>query len=73
MEFCVFYCQTIILTGLYQRRTMNALKPKSVLEMHFRANSQKTQSLGKNGCRQKCLDKILVDLNGIQRIKSPFL
>ena len=25
--------------------------------MHFRANSKKTQSLGKNGCRQKCLDK----------------
>ena len=27
---------------------MYALKPKSVLEMHFRANSKKTQSLGKN-------------------------
>ena len=27
--------------------------------MHFRANSKKTQSLGKNGCRQKCLDKSL--------------
>ena len=38
---------------------MYALKPKSVLEIHFRANSKKTQSLGKNGCRQKCLDKSL--------------
>ena len=37
-----------------------ALKPKSVLETHFRANSKKTQSLGKNGCRQKCLDKSLL-------------
>ena len=46
-----------------------ALKSKSVLEMHFQAiwrskftdlaNSGKTQSLGKNGCRQKCLDKSL--------------
>ena len=37
-----------------------ALKPKSVLETHFRANSKKTQSLGKNGCRQKYLDKSLL-------------
>ena len=27
--------------------------------MHFRANSKKTQSLGKNGSTQKCLDKRL--------------
>ena len=27
--------------------------------MHFRANNKKTQSLGKYGCRQKCLDKRL--------------
>ena len=38
---------------------MYALKPKSVLEIHFRANSKKTKSLGKNGCRQKCFDKSL--------------
>ena len=55
--------------GVYQRRTMYALKSKSVLEMHFPAtrrskfadssNSKKTKSLGKNGYRQKCLDKSL--------------
>ena len=48
----------------------NAMKSKSVPEMHFPAiwrskftdlaNSKKTQSLGKNGCRQKCLDKSLI-------------
>ena len=32
---------------VYQRWTMYALKRKCVLEMHFRANSKKTQSLGK--------------------------
>ena len=45
--------------GVYQRWTTYALKPESVSEMHFHANSKKTQSLGKNGCRQKCLDKSL--------------
>ena len=59
MGFCVLYYQTIIFTGVYQRWTTYALKPKSVSEMHFRANSKKTQSLCKNGCRQKCLDKSL--------------
>ena len=59
MEFCVLYYQTIIFTGVYQQWTMYALKPKSVLEIHFRANSKKTKSLGKNGCRQKCFDKSL--------------
>ena len=59
MGFCVLYYQNIIFTGIYQQWTMYALKPKSVLEIHFRANSKKTQSLGKNGCRQKCLDKSL--------------
>ena len=49
MGFCVLYYQTIIFTGVYQRWAMYALKPKSVLEMHFRANSKKTQSLGTNG------------------------
>ena len=44
---------------VYQQWTMYALKPKSVLEMHFCANSKKTQSLEKNSCRQKCLDKSL--------------
>ena len=49
-------------TGVYQQWTMYALKSKSVPEMHFPAiwrskftdlaNSKKTQSLGKNGCRQ---------------------
>ena len=55
--------------GVYQWRTIYALKSKSAWEMHFPAilisifndlvNSKKTQSLGKNGCRQKCLDKSL--------------
>ena len=55
--------------GVYQQWTTYALKSKSVPEMHFPviwrskftdlANSKKTQSLGKNGCRQKCLDKSL--------------
>ena len=55
--------------GLYQQQTTNALKSKSVSEMHFSAiwgpkftdlankTVKKTQSLGKNSCRQKCLDK----------------
>ena len=30
-------------------------------EVHLRANNKKTQSLGKNGCRQKCLDKRSLD------------
>ena len=58
--------------GDYQRWTMYALKSKSVSEMHFPviwrskftdlANRKKTtQSLGKNGCRQKCLDKSLLN------------
>ena len=47
MGFCVLYYQTIIFTGIYQRWTTYALKPKSVLEMHFLANSKKTQSLEK--------------------------
>ena len=55
--------------GVYQQWTTYALKSKSVPEMHFTAiwkskftdlaNSKKTQSLGKNGCRQKCLNKSL--------------
>ena len=57
--FCVLYYQTIIFTGVYQRWTTYALKPKSVLGMHFRANSKKTPSLGKNDCRLRCLDKSL--------------
>ena len=57
MGFCVLYYQTIIFTGLYQLWGTYALKPENVSEMHFHANSKKTQSLGKNGCRQKCLDK----------------
>ena len=60
MGFCVLYYQTIIFTGVYQRWTTYALKPKSVSKMNFRANSKKTQSLGKNGCRQKRLDKRLM-------------
>ena len=32
--------------------------------MHFHANSKKTQSVGKNDCIQKCLDKsLLVSVN----------
>ena len=47
-------------------------KSKKVSEIHFPTisrskftdlvNSKKTQSLGKNGCRQKCLDKTLVKI-----------
>ena len=47
MGFCVLYYQTIIFTGIYQRWTTYALKPKSVSDLHFRANTKKTQSLGK--------------------------
>ena len=59
MGFCVFYYQTKIFMGVYQQWTTYALKPKSGLEMHFHANNEKTQSFGKNSCRQKCLDKSL--------------
>ena len=55
--------------GFYQWWAMYALKSKSVLDMHFPTiwrfkftdlvNSKKTQSLGTNGWRQKCLDKRL--------------
>ena len=56
---------------VYQRwTTTHALKSKIVSEIHFSAiwrstftdlaNSKKTQSLGKNGCREKCLDKHLI-------------
>ena len=60
MRFFVLYYQTIEFTGVYQRWTMYALMPKSVSEMLFHANSKKTQSLGKNSYRQKCLDKSLI-------------
>ena len=33
--------------GVYQLWATYALKPQSVLDMHFHANSKKTQSLGK--------------------------
>ena len=56
--------------GVYQQLTTYALKSKSVPKMHFPAiwrskftdlaNSKKTQSLGENGCGQKCLDKSLI-------------
>ena len=49
---------------------MYALKSKSMSEMHFPviwrskftdlAGSKKIQSLGKNGCRQKCFNKNLM-------------
>ena len=55
---CTF-CHTIIFTGVYQWWVTYALKPKTVSEMHFGANSKKTQSFRKNDCRQRCLDKIL--------------
>ena len=47
MRFFVLYYQTLEFTGVYQRWTTYALMPKSVSEMHFRANSKKTQFLGK--------------------------
>ena len=53
----------VCFTGVYQRWTTYALKPESVSEMHFHANSKKAQSLGKNGCRQKCLHKSLDSQN----------
>ena len=59
MAFSILYYKLIIFTGVYQQWTTYALKPKSVSEMHFLANCKKTQSLGKNSCRQKCLDKSL--------------
>ena len=45
--------------GCLQQWRKYALKPKSVSKIHFCANSKETQSLEKNGCRQKCLDKNL--------------
>ena len=55
--------------GVYQQWTTYALKSKSVSEKYFLTiwrskftdlvNSKKTQSRGKIGCRQKCLDKSL--------------
>ena len=59
MRFFVLYYQIIEFTGAYQRWTTYALIPKSVTEMHFRENSKRPQSLGKNGCRQNCLHKSL--------------
>ena len=54
----------------YHQTITYALKPKSVSEMHIPmmlgskftdlVNSKKTQSLGKNDCRQMCLDKSLL-------------
>ena len=39
-------------------------KAMKCVGMHFRANSKKTQSIGTNDCRQKCLDKsLLVSVN----------
>ena len=72
MRFFILYCQTIEFTGVYQRWTTHALMPKSMSEMHFRTNSKKIQSLGKNSCRQKCLDKrlqiqLLADLQLIEK------
>ena len=39
--FCVLYYQTIIFMGVYQLWATYALKPQSVLNMHFCANSKK--------------------------------
>ena len=57
------------INDVYQRWTTYALKSKSLVsEMHFPGiwrstftdfASKKTQSSGKNGCRQKCLEKSL--------------
>ena len=75
MRFCVFFTVSPNhnIHGknvVYQPWTTYALKSKSVLEMHIPVirrskftdlvNSKKTQSLGKNTCRQKCLDKTLI-------------
>ena len=58
--------------GVYQQWTTNALKSKSVLEMHFPAiwgskftdlakkTVRKFNLWEKNSCRQKCLDKSLI-------------
>ena len=35
------------------------LQSERVSEMHFSVNSKETESLGKNGCTQKCFDKSL--------------
>ena len=64
------YHQTIIFNSVYQWSRIYALKSKSVLEMHIPmiwrfkftdlVNSKKTESLWKNDCRQKYLDKNLL-------------
>ena len=64
------YHQTIIFNSVYQWSRTYALKPKSVLEIHISmiwrfkftdlVNSKKTESLWKNDCRQKYLDKSLL-------------
>ena len=53
-----------------------------VSEMYFRTiwrpkftdfvNSEKNQSLGKNGCRQKCLDKSLLKYTSYLEYRSIF-
>ena len=72
MGFCVLYHQTIIFTGkmvfiidgqhiLWSQEVCQ----KSISQLSGDTNLltsktvKKTQSLGKNGCRQKCLDKSL--------------
>ena len=75
MELYVLYHQTKMFTyrenGIYQQWTTYSLQWRSVSKTHFSeswrskftdlANKavKKTQSLGKNGCRQKCFDKSL--------------
>ena len=64
---------------VHQQWTMYLLKSKSVSKMYspmiWRSkftdlvNREKTQSLGKSGCRQKCLEKSLVE-NGLDRIQN---
>ena len=67
MGFCVLYHQTIIFMGkmvfisdgqpmLWTQKTCR----KCIFQRSGDPNSRKSQSLGKNGCRQKCLDKSLI-------------
>ena len=68
--YCVVYHQTIIFRGKWCLSVMDSVCFEvEVSEMYFTMiwrskftdliSSEKTESLGKNGCRQKCLDKSL--------------
>ena len=62
MRFCVLYHQTmgVCFTGVYQQWATYALKPESVSEMHFHANSKKLNlwekpAVDKSACIKVCV------------------